>query len=304
MKKVICVLTVFALIMSFLAGCNSEKEQISVYFKDGQTNNIREEKRTIKADKDTSSESLAKIAVEELIKGPTEENHKSVISKEARLRSLKVNGKVATVNMSSHYNDKKDTEALLLRFALVSTLCAIEGIDGVVILVEGAPVVSEITGKELGVLSMNDIALNMQNAQTMQEMTIKLYFPKKDGSFLQKEKRKVQIQNALSLEKTVVSEIIKGPESKELSASVAPGTKLLGIETKDNVCFVNFSGEFISKANSGSLETTLSLYSIVNSLCELDGVDSVQILVNGEAGMEFGNFVLDIPYEANKGIVK
>ena len=32
--------------------------------------------------------------------------------------------------------------------------------------------------------------------------------------------------------------------------------------------------------------------------------DIYQILINGETGVEFGNFVLDIPYEANNDYIK
>ena len=67
---------------------------------------------------------------------------------------------------------------------------------------------------------------------------------------------------------------------------------------------MNFSSEFKTKSSSGSTTTMLSLYAVVNSLCELKNVESVQILVNGETGVEFGNFVLDIPYEANPELVK
>lgn len=304
MKKVISLLIISVMALTLFAGCNSGKEQISVYFKDKQTNSLSEEKRTVKSGAKASAPEMAKAAVEYLISGPVNETNAPVISDKAKLLSLAVNEGVATVNISSHYNDKKGVDALLLRFSFVNTLCFIDGIDGIVILVEGKPIVSETDGKELGVLTMNDIALNTQNAQLAETTTITLYFPAGDGSYLKEEKRKVEIQNALSIEKTVVSELIKGPQKEGLTSSVPAGTKLLGIETKDSVCFVNFSVEFISKASSGSLSTTLTLYSVVNSLCALDGVESVQILVNGEAGVEFGNAVLDIPYEAKEEYVK
>lgn len=304
MKKVISLLMVLFLMMTLLVGCNSDKEQISLYFKDKQTNNLNEEKRMVKADKRASAEELAKIAVGELIKGPLNEINSSVISKEAKLLSLAVNDGVATINMSAHYSEKKDVEALLLRFALVNTLCSIDGIEGIVILVEGKAVMSEITGKELGVLSMNDIALNTQSPQVAEKTTIRLYFPSSEGNYLKEELRSVEIQNALSLEKTVVSELIKGPQKDGLIASVADGTKLLGIETKDKVCCVNFSGEFVSKLSSGTMATTLTLYSVVNSLCALEGVESVQILINGETGVEFGNIMLGELEGANEEYVK
>ena len=304
MKKVISVLLSLIMMICILSGCIGTKAQLDIYFKDAQSNTIKAEKRKINLKENASLEDKAKIAVAELIKGPVNDTNIAVIDKDAKLLSLKVNDGVATVNMSSHYLRRKGVEELVLRFSLVNTLCSIEGIDGIVIQVEGSPIVSEKTGKEIGVISVNDIVLDTQEETQKEKRAITLYFPETDGSALKEEKRIVEIQNALSLEKTVVAELIKGPSTKETAASIPVGTKLLGIETKGSVCFVNFSEEFVSKANTGSMATTMTLYSVVNSLCALEAVSSVQILINGETGVEYGNFVLDIPYEANDDLIK
>lgn len=294
MKKAISLLLTIVMITALFFGCDAEKTQLSIYFRNAQSNELSEEKRSVKADEKAGAVELAKLAVAQLISGPQNEKNAAVIDSEAKLLSLVVNDAVATVNISKHFSQKKGVDALILRFALINTLCSIDGIDGIVIQVEGKPIVSENTGKEYGVLSISDIALNTED-----NTTINLYFPDKNGEGLRLEKRTVNVQQTLSLEKTVVSELIKGPENKELAPSVPEGTKLLNIETKDNVCYVNFSNEFRSKTSSGSAATTMTLYSVVNSLCALKNVSSVQILINGETGVEFGNFVLDIPYEAN-----
>ncbi|MBR2884525.1 MAG: GerMN domain-containing protein [Clostridia bacterium] len=302
MKKVISVLLIIILSVSLFFGCNQKKTYVNVYFKDKMSNNLSAEKRLLKKDSNSPSD-VAKFALSELIAGPQNEASEALLPKEAKLLKFSLNDGVATVNMSSHFAQKEGTQALLLRLSFVNTLCEIKGIDGIVIQVEGKPIISETTGKEIGVLSLENIALNTVDTNVMEKKTLKLYFPDKEGGKLRIEKRSVEIQNALSLEKTVVSELIKGPSKDNLSASIPAGTKLLGIETKDNVCFVNFSSEFVSKTNSGSLATTMTLYSVVNSLCALDGVSSVQVLINGENGVEMGNFVLDIPYEKNENIV-
>ena len=232
------------------------------------------------------------------------ESNVPLLSPETKLVGIAVEGKVATVNFSEHYNETKGTDALLLRLSLVNTLCAIDGIDGIVIQVNGKPVVSEATGKEFGVLSAENMALDTDDNSISRTKTVTLYFPSKDGENLEKEKRSVEVQNALSLEKTVINELLKGPKKENLSKALAEDVKLLGIETKDNVCFVNFSSEFVTKTPSGSLSTTLALYSVVNTLCELESVKSVQILINGETGVEFGNFVFDIPYKKNATLIK
>ena len=304
MKKVISVLILLMMASAVLSACTSTKLELNVYFKDAQSNSIKAENRKTNLKENASLEEKAKTAVAELIKGPVSDTNVAVIEKDAKLLGTKINGGVATVNMSSHYSNKKGVDELVLRFALVNTLCSIDGIDGIVINVEGVPIVSEKTGKEIGVISVNDIVLDTQDKQQEEKREITLYFPSADGNSLAEEKRTVEVQNALSLEKTVIAELIKGPGEKTMSPSIPIGTKLLGIETKDGVCFVNFSTEFVSKANSGSLATTMTLYSVVNSLCALDSVTSVQILVNGETGVEYGNFVLDIPYESNDSLIK
>lgn len=299
MKKILSLLLIVVLSAGFMSACGKNTEEISIYFKDIQSNKLNEEKHSVEADKNAKPGDLAKLAVNELIKGPHSEKNTGVISKDAKLLSLVINGGVATVNLSSHFAEKKDAEELILIFAIVNTLCVIDGIQGVVIQVEGKPITKSPTGEEWGVLGLSDIALNTED-----QTVLKMYFPDKSGENLSLEYRTVDALQALSLEKTIVSELLKGPESDKLSPAIADGTKLLSIETKDTVCYVNFSNEFISKSSSGSTATMLSLYSVVNSLCELKNVESVQILVNGEAGVEFGNFVLDIPYEANRDLVK
>ncbi len=298
MKKIISLLLVITALTVAFSGCGKEKTEIKVYFKDSVSNELSEETRLVEAGKNPTATELAKISIDKLIEGPQNEKNTAVIDAEAKLLSLTVSDGVATVNMSKHFLQKTGAGAIILRFAFINTLCSIDGIDGIVIQVDGTPIVSETSGKEFGVLSISDIALN-----TVDNTTIDLYFPDKSGEKLILERRTVNVQQTLSLEKTIISELIKGTSDENLNPAVPIGTKLLNIETKDNVCYVNFSEEFCTKTSSGSTATTLTLYSVVNSLCSLENVSSVQILVNGETGVEFGNFVLDIPYEFNEILV-
>lgn len=293
MKKVILLLLIVAMIFPVIAACSAEKEEISVYFKDAQLPTLSVEKRT--AEKDMSVKDKAVFAVNELIKGPKEDTHKAVINKNAKLLGLEIVNSVATVNVSKHYSEKSGTDELLLRMALVNTLCSIDGINAIVIQVDGVNITGS-DGKEIPPLRPGDY-VDPENAQ---KENVKLYFPKSDGTSLGSEIREVEIQNMPSLEKAVVTELIAGPEDKKLTRAIPEGTKLLNIETKDTICYVTFSKEFINNAGSGSYETTMILYSVVNSLCELDTVESVQILIEGKTDAVFGNFMLDIPYEANK----
>lgn len=304
MKKLLSFILAAAMLLGFVGCKGKNSEKLKVFFKDRVENSLNEETRVMKTNDKTTTEDRAKFLIAQIIQGPLNEKNRALISKKAQLLSFAINDGVATVNMSKEFSSADGVNALLLRLSFVNTLCALDGINGIVIQVDGKPIVSDATGKEVGVMSPDDIALDTDDKPSSAKSRIVLYFPKKGGEKLVRETREVELQNALSIEKTVISELLKGPTDSDCTNAVPTETKLLGIETKDNVCFVNFSNEFVTKTSPGSLSTTLALYSVVNSLCDLPGVKAVQILVNGENGVEFGNYVLDIPYEADLSITE
>ena len=79
--------------------------------------------------------------------------------------------------------------------------------------------------------------------------------------------------------------------------TINPSTKIINVMTKDGVCYVNLSEDFLTVV--GNVPTKVSVYSIVNSLVELNSVNKVQILVNGEVPASFSNTV----FERNLDIV-
>lgn len=301
MKRFTAII-VAAVLVCMAAGCRkSETEEVRVYFCDKQRTALAEETRRVKSTLEAKDK--VKAALVYMTEGPHSEKNAPVISKEAKILSVNISEKVATVDFSKEYSEKNGTDALLLRFAAVSTVCSVSGVDGVVITVEGQPLKSESTGKEIGVMTLSDIAMET-NEQDLQKKVITLYFPSENGDCLIRETRSVATQNTLSAEKTIVNELMKGPTDDKCVRSLPEEVRLLNIETKDGVCYVNFSGEFVTKIAPSTNQTTLALYSVVNSICNLENINGVSILVNGENGVEFGNFVLDIPYEANMDIVK
>lgn len=135
-----------------------------------------------------------------------------------------------------------------------------------------------------------------------EKVEVTLYFPNKkyietgDESYekLIAEKRTIEYGN-IPLEEAIVKELIKGPESDELSTSIPTTVTLLGVETADGTCYVNFSQEGLY---GGSLQEDFTISQIVNSLLELESVDRVQFLIDGEkAESLMGHFSIIDPFE-------
>lgn len=80
-----------------------------------------------------------------------------------------------------------------------------------------------------------------------------------------------------SVEEAVVSELQVEPEDENLSTMLNK-LKVLSVNVEDSIAYVDFSEENLS---GGSLEESFILQQLVYSLTELDGINAVQVLVNG-----------------------
>jgi spore germination protein GerM len=79
----------------------------------------------------------------------------------------------------------------------------------------------------------------------------------------------------------VMVELLKGPKTDDLSRIIPEGTALRGITLEYGVAYADFSEELL-QADVGSEAEAVLVDSIVKTLTQLEEVDSVQILVEGE----------------------
>lgn len=100
---------------------------------------------------------------------------------------------------------------------------------------------------------------------------------------------------SISLEEAVVRELMNGPESSELSTQIPATAKLLGVEISDGTAFVNFAAEGMF---GGSMQESFTINQIVKSLIELDTVDRVQFLIDGQKVESLmGHYSIQEPFE-------
>jgi len=100
-----------------------------------------------------------------------------------------------------------------------------------------------------------------------------------------------------SKEEFIVKRLIEGPDEKEYNRIFSKDIKLISVMTTDNICYVNFNSNFLTEQIVGSPE--LAIYSIVNSLSELNYVHKVQIMVNGDTNVSFKGVKLDNAFIRN-----
>ena len=138
-----------------------------------------------------------------------------------------------------------------------------------------------------------------------------LYFANEEGDKLNAVTRNVVYSSNFSPERQVVEEIIAGPKPHDISSVknkkaypvMNPATKIISVNIRDNVCYVNLDGGFLEKTYDVASE--IPIYALANSLVELSNVNKVQISVNGETNLNYTESIsLATLFERNLDLVE
>ena len=121
--------------------------------------------------------------------------------------------------------------------------------------------------------------------EQMRTALVTLYYVNKETKELTPEGRMIDVKNLLTDPyETLVNLLIEQPKNEKLQSAIPNGTKVLGAELKGDVVYLDLSNEFIE---NNSVEEKTIINAIVNTLTELNEVNGVKILINGQENKEF-----------------
>lgn len=232
--------------------------------------------------------------------GPKMDGVSASIPEDIVFLSAELDGKTAVVNISRSYYKLENVQEVICRSSIVWTLTSLENVENVRMLVDGQPLRKK-SGEEYGLMNRQNILIDsVIFAEPTEYAILKLYFANEAGTDLVVEERVVEVNTNQAREKTILEQLIAGPLEEGCYATIPAETKIRDVTiTSDGTCYVNLSQEFIAKHNNGAASELLMVYSIVNSLCELDAVEKVQFLINGEKPEDYeGHLDFATPFTA------
>lgn len=137
------------------------------------------------------------------------------------------------------------------------------------------------------------------------QVKLVLYFANEQGTGLISQQR--ETTKVTGLARRALEELLQGPqENTKVVTPIPKGTKLLDLNIKsDGLAIASFSQELSKNHGGGSMGETLTVYSIVNTLCQFPTVKHVQILIEGQKIDSLaGHIDLSVPLERDIEIVK
>jgi len=299
------MLLFFLLLLTLLfAGCekkdtNEGKNRYSIYYLSREETEIGEFAYY------TQTEEPIKVLGELLTilgQTPSNVNYNETI-RDFLITAYSINDDVVQISLDDNYKKLSPTTEVLTRAAIVRTLTQIKGITYVNMKV-GEKDLTDSLGGIIGSMTAEQFVDNAGNEiNTYEKVELNLYFAADNGKYLVKVLRPLEYNSNISLERLVVETIIGGPQGEALHPTVNPNTKIISIAVKDNICYVNLSKEFLTTQNDVLPEVTV--YSIVNSLIELQTINKVQISVEGNNALVFRDTVdLAVLFERNLDVLK
>ncbi len=252
--------------------------------------------------KNSGGEELLKELLEVLQTNPDNLEYRQVIPSEVRVVNSYIENKQVYLVFDSAYSLLSRITEILSRAAIVRTLTQIEGVETVAFYINEQPLMDALN-QPVGQMKASDFIDDLGgDINDYQKTVLTLYYTNEQGNKLMECKRELVYNNAVSMERLVMEQLIKGPTEDGMYPVLPSDTKLLTISTREGVCYVNLDASFLT----GSVNTNevVPIYAIVNSLVELPAVNKVQIAINGETTRRYRELVsLDTLFERNLDII-
>lgn len=274
-------------------------EGMKLYFLNEEGTKIVGEPYRLKSG--TKEEQIVEL-LEALNQEPQTQGYQKAKPEEVVIQSYSLSsGEVLTLQFDVSYQQVMGVQEVLMRAAIVKTLCQAEGVASVEFYVGGQPLM-RASGKPVGMMKAEDFIDNTgEGTEFYQNAYVLIYFSNEAGDALVESNLKITYDGTISTEQLILNQLIAGPVEEGLRTAMPEGTIVNKVSVKDGVCYVDFNEKFMEKRSDVSEEVTI--YSVVNSLAELTTIYKVQFTINGEPRKMYQALEFSGTFERNLEIV-
>ena len=135
-------------------------------------------------------------------------------------------------------------------------------------------------------------------------LIVSLYFTDKSGKGLVAEKRLIENNTQTVRLKTMLTALVAGPATKSLVNPIPRATRVISVEVKGNIAYVNLSRQFRDNHPGGSSAEMQAIYAIVDTVTLNSKIELVQILIEGKKTDTLaGHVMIGVPLGARRSII-
>ena len=229
-------------------------------------------------DETMSTEDCVRALMELLLAGPDEAALHSPIPEETALRSLKVSGRRAEIDLSAQYARLSGIDLSLADYCITLTLSQLPNVNAVSITANG----SELPYRKTQVLLSADTLLSSRESG-LRPITVQLYFLDSETGELRAEQQTLALYEGQTRVNALLEALAQGPEDDSLLSLLPEDFSVVSSRIENGVCYLSIPANVSLPEDEGT--RALLFGSLEKSILSLSGVDEVQILIEGESGV-------------------
>ena len=288
-KRVICLAAALLVLMLLPVACAPREEPgedgLRLWFAVPGDRQSREVTAALGSAPYAGEESIPNL-LEALLAGPSQDSELvSLIPPGTGLVSWSVSGRTAYVELSEEYERLSGVDRTIADYCVTMTLSQLSGVDWVELSAEGGG------GR---VLRTGDVIFSGAEEEPV-DVPVSLYFRRVGSASLSFELRVFRLTEDETPARAVLEALIAGPEDKGLEGLLPQELTVRYAWVDDGVCYADLSGALLATMPDNLEEQELVISSIVDTLCSLDTVTQVQLLVEGEPLTAYGGLDLSGP---------
>ena len=233
----------------------------------------------------TAPEELPMYLLEQLLTPPAGTTLRSALPSGTYFNSVTVENGLCTVDVSEEFDSRRfysmSAQSLSL-LSIVNTMTALEEIDRVEITVEGKLLIRYGALALPGPLVLDERYVGPVRT-ALGEIEAVLYLVHGSEGLLIPIPARLRPGASSTIPELVVKSLLSDPGTNGIRSCISPGTRLLSAKVDDGICTVDLSGEYLNQPENLDWSNRV----LVASLCAIEGVNGVKILVNGSVPAEF-----------------
>lgn len=300
-KAVVTVLLVIMTVCVF--GCDKKdesKEEYFVYYKNVDNTKLEPLSYSLKND---SIDEIIKEFLNEIKSGDGSTDIINVMPNDVKILDYDLTEGILTLNFNEGYYNLTGTDEVLLRAAVVLTMTQLDEVDFVFFRIEGNDLVNS-KGEVIEEMRASDFVDSIGGyTNTYENTTFTLYYANEAGDMLVPYYFNTDFGGDVSKEQFILEKLIMGPDKEGYYSTLSSDINVMSVSVSNGICYVNLSSNFLTE-NVGVTDE-VAIYSIVNSLSEINYVRAVQISVDGNSDVMYHeNISLSEQYTRNLDCVK
>ena len=308
MKKLLILLLSVALIAGVLGGCadtgqsglkDSGGNQYYFYYTNQEETKLQRESYV--PEKESPQDMIDELE-QKLNDRETSGDYQALFPKEVQIQSCVLDDTSLLVYFNSGYTSMGSTREILVRAGVVRSFLQVPGISGVKFYV-GNTELTDSKGNPIGTMDNSSfVELWGDDRDAYRYDTFTLYFTDSTGEKLVEEERSVYYKRSLPRERVILEQLIKGPMEKGHYPTIPENSEVLSLTRANGICYVDYNSVFQDYALDVSEQ--IAVYSVVNTLIAATDVDKVEISIEGNKEVTFGqNMQLYKFYEWNDSLL-